>query len=356
MLELREIVNAPPYSLGKKDKEYLHTRLLSELIRYHYQKCPPYRKVLDGLQFDPTKEHDRSQFPFLPVGLFKSQELLSVGRENIVRTLTSSGTSEKGLSQIYLDHATAHNQKKALSRIITELIGKKRLPLLVVDSPSVVSDRRKIAARGAAILGFSMFATNVTYALSDSMQPDWPTIEEFCDANQGKTVLIFGFTFIIWNYLINKLIELNRTLGLRDGVLVHGGGWKKMTDEVVDNEKFKQYSQKTLSVTRIHNYYGMVEQTGSIFVECEHGYLHSSILSDVSALDENFNECAFMRSGILKLTSLLPISYPGNIVLTEDLGRVVGEDSCLCGRLGKYFEVHGRIPEAEIRGCSDTGS
>ena len=41
-------------------------------------------------------------------------------------------------------------------------------------------------------------------------------------------------------------------------------------------------------------------------------------------------------------------------VLTEDEGVVLGEDDCPCGRKGKYFVVHGRMKNAEIRGCSDT--
>ena len=32
---------------------------------------------------------------------------------------------------------------------------------------------------------------------------------------------------------------------------------------------------------------------------------------------------------------------------------VVDEDNCKCGLKGKYFNVHGRVKEAEIRGCSD---
>ena len=51
--------------------------------------------------------------------------------------------------------------------------------------------------------------------------------------------------------------------------------------------------------------------------------------------------------------SLLPKSYPGHNLLTEDIGIILGEDNCHCGIKGKYFEVEGRIPNAEVRGCSD---
>ncbi len=101
---------------------------------------------------------------------------------------------------------------------------------------------------------------------------------------------------------------------------------------------------------------GMVEQTGSVFMECEAGYLHSSIFSDVITRREDFSICAFNEAGVIQLLSLLPKSYPGHSILSEDSGIIHGEDDCQCGRLGKYFTVHGRIESAEIRGCSDTFS
>ena len=97
----------------------------------------------------------------------------------------------------------------------------------------------------------------------------------------------------------------------------------------------------------------MVEQTGSIFVECESGSLHCSIFSDIITRRADFSECSFGETGIVELFSLLPQSYPGHIILTEDEGEIIGEDDCSCGRLGKYFNLHGRISNAEIRGCSD---
>ena len=56
----------------------------------------------------------------------------------------------------------------------------------------------------------------------------------------------------------------------------------------------------------------------------------------------------------MEVVSVLPESYPGHALLTEDEGIVLGEDDCPCGRMGKYFKVLGRVKNAEIRGCSDT--
>ena len=107
-------------------------------------------------------------------------------------------------------------------------------------------------------------------------------------------------------------------------------------------------------VKNIINYYGMVEQTGSIFFECENGYLHTSIFSDIIIRKDNLSESKENEDGIVELFSVLPTSYPGHIILTEDKGRIIGEDNCPCGKLGKYFLIHGRLKNSEVRGCSDT--
>jgi hypothetical protein len=43
---------------------------------------------------------------------------------------------------------------------------------------------------------------------------------------------------------------------------------------------------------------------------------------------------------------------PYQNVLTEDLGRIAPGD-CDCGRSGKRFELLGRVPQAEVRGCAN---
>jgi len=39
----------------------------------------------------------------------------------------------------------------------------------------------------------------------------------------------------------------------------------------------KQELFDTCGLTRVHDYYGMVEQTGAIYMECEHGHLHAPV-------------------------------------------------------------------------------
>ena len=38
------------------------------------------------------------------------------------------------------------------------------------------------------------------------------------------------------------------------------------------------------------------------------------------------------------MMSILPVSYYGQALLTEDTGRIIGLDGCSCGRRGMFFE------------------
>ena len=355
MFSPSEIIDIEPYSLAHAPKEALHLHALLDLTRHHYEHCPPYRRILDLLGCDLGALSRVEDIPFIPVRLFKKYELLSVERRAVVKTMTSSGTTGQSFSKIFLDKDTSTFQTKVLTKLVSTFIGKKRLPMLVIDSRSVVQDRNLFSARGAGILGFSMFGREVEYALDDQMQLDIQKVHKFLEKHQCEPILLFGFTFVIWAHFYEALKKAGVRLPLDHGILIHGGGWKKLMDQAVDGATFKRALREVAGIGKIYNYYGMVEQTGSIFMECETGHLHSSIFSDIFIRDHrDFKNLPTGQAGLVQLVSLLPLSYPGHSILSEDLGVILGEDDCSCGRMGKYFEIRGRIKNAEVRGCSDT--
>lgn len=291
----------------------------------------------------------------IPVRLFKEFELLSVPRENVAKTMTSSGTSGQKVSKIFLDKDNTRNQTKVLTEIISSYIGKQRLPLLVLDTKLALRDRSMFSARGAGIVGFSTFGRDTAYALDENMNIDIPVIQEFLQKHEGEPILMFGYTYMIWLYVVCALREAGVSMQIKDGKLFHIGGWKKLKDQAVDSTQYNQAIRDVLGNVAVYNYYGMAEQLGSVFVECEKGHMHCSNYSDVVIRKpSDFSPLGERERGLIELLSLLPSSYPGHVLLTEDEGEILGEDDCPCGRKGKYFKIHGRIKGAEIRGCSDT--
>ncbi len=345
MLDYDELFDLPLFGLPQDEKATLYAKWLQALSEYHAERCSEYARLQQA--FGPSFA--------LPVRLFKEMSLRSVDEDEVKKTMTSSGTTGQSKSMIYLDRDTSARQTKALARIVADFAGTgKRMPMLVIDAPGTVKNRSMFSARTAGIRGFSMFGRDVTFALDDEMALDLDAIEAFIERHAGERMLMFGFTFMIWQYFVKPLEDASRNLGL-DGILVHGGGWKKLVNEAVSHDEFNERVQGVCGSVHVCDYYGMVEQTGSIAMECEYGHLHASLFSDVEMLDPfTLRPLPTGERGLVKSVSLLPTSYPGHVLLTEDEGTVLGVDDCPCGRKGKYFEVHGRLPGAEVRGCSDT--
>lgn len=355
MTDFNEVWSISPYSMEKNQKTKLLTERLCELTMLHRERCGAYRNILSALGFEDGSIVSYYDLPFLPVRVFKDLSLRSVPQENVVKTMTSSGTTGQAVSKIFLDKTTSANQQKALVKIVSDFTGKSRMPMLIIDSPSVVKNRAMFSARGAGILGFSIFASDRKYALDEDMNLDLTGVQAFLEKHAGKKILVFGFTFMIWQYFYKELLKKPGCIDLSNAVLIHGGGWKKLKNEAVEPQEFKECLQRVCGLSDIHDYYGMVEQTGCVYMQCECGHLHASIFSDVIIRRmKDFSIADVGEKGIIQVVSLLPESYPGHSILTEDEGVLLGEDDCPCGRKGKYFKVIGRMKDAEVRGCSDT--
>lgn len=344
-----------PYGLEKQAKRALLLDALNALTQWHQQQCEPYRNILNRI-FGRNAAQSMEDLPFVPVRIFKTLDLASVGKEDIVKTLTSSGTTGEAVSKIYLDRETSIRQTRVLAAIMAAFLGAKRLPMVIVDSSDLLKDRTRFNARAAGILGFSVFGRQHHYCLDDNLELKLADLQGYLRDHQDGPILLFGFTYVVWQGLYQGALKAGKKLNFgKNSTLIHGGGWKKLLDQEVSNSVFKQKLNEQLGIERVFNYYGMVEQVGSIFMECENGHLHSPVFADIIVRDPiTLEPVPFGQSGVVEVLSALPLSYPGHVLLTEDMGMIYGEDDCPCGRLGKHFAISGRLPKVEMRGCSDT--
>jgi hypothetical protein len=346
-----DLLSAPPFALAKDEKARSLGAALHALTELHRTRCEPYARAISIMH--PGTGVRLEDVPYLPVSVFKTHALRSVPEADVFKVLTSSGTTGQVPSRIFLDRETATRQTKALASIMTAVLGPQRLPMIMVDTKSVFQNRQSFSARGAGLLGMANFGRDHFYALDDQMQLDEAGLAAFLAKYSGKPLLIFGFTYMVWLYFREAAARMGADLS--QATLIHSGGWKKLVEQAVDNARFKAVLREGTGLARVYNFYGMVEQVGSVFVECDAGVLHTPSFADVIARDPRTLEAApFGSEGVLQVLSALPTSYPGHSLLTEDLGTVLGEDDCACGRKGKYFSVRGRLARSEIRGCSDT--
>ena len=128
------LLNQPPYSLKQADKEPLLLEGLNELTRYHYEKSPEYKRIIDAAWGGLKTYGSIAEVPYLPVSLFKEMELKSTALPAMV--MRSSGTTGQRTSRIIIDNETARRQSEALVASFRPILGSRRLPFLPTKTHS----------------------------------------------------------------------------------------------------------------------------------------------------------------------------------------------------------------------------
>jgi hypothetical protein len=324
----------------------------NRLTAHHKASCPLYRDYVSAV-FGDREATSLANVPYLPVRAFKTYDLKSIPDVDIFKIMSSSGTTG-AVSRIYLDRETARLQSQKLAEIFADAFSKNRFPMLVIDAESTVTDRQRFSARTAAINGFGLFSKRRDFALDDIFSVAVDRIMAFVEASRGQRIFLFGFTFVVWQNFVAELKRMNVRLDLSNSFLLHGGGWKKLADQNISSERFKAEILEWTGCSDVRNYYGMVEQTGTIFMECPHGHLHAVSGADVLVRDPaSFAVLPHGAEGLIEVFSSIQKSYPGHAILTEDVGHTLDGAHCACGRKGTIVKIAGRLKKAEIRGCSD---
>lgn len=354
-MNIEQLFTNNPYCLKAKEKQRLLAKILWKLTLRHKNHSPPFRHILEALPTLLDPKDNIEDLPMLPVRLFKAGEFRSVPQHSVTRILKSSGTTSQIPAHIYIDKKTIELEVKAFASVVRSVTGKKNCPMILVDRSSTAENDAQFNVRGYTLRGWRNLSSDCLFLLDDSMNIKWAKLEAFLKKYKNEKIILFGLTFIIWQHLYQPLVRKKRRLDLSNGVLFHTGGWKRLNEHAKDNKAFKLKLSEQLGLKRIYNFYGMTELIGIIFLECEESHLHTPDFADIVIRDPNsLKPLPKGQKGLIQVFSLLPRSFPGHSLLTEDLGEVLGEDGCPCGRKGKYFRVHGRMPWAEIRGCSNT--
>lgn len=348
------VKNEKVFSFTESEKKKYFKKNFIEIIKHHIQKCKKYSRLLKKLNFKIENNLAIYQIPPVPVSIFKDNILYSCEKKKIVKKLLSSGTSGTKRSQIFLDPVNSIVQTKVLFQIMSHFFGKKRMPMLVIDKKHENETRDNLVASQAAVNGFSLLSKKIFYAYKSNGEVNFDDIKIFNDSFNKEKKIVFGFTDKVYNFFFENKNQL-RYQKFNNCTLLHGGGWKKLESKSIDSKIFKTTLKKNYYFEKIVNYYGLIEQTGSIFVECDKcDAFKCSIYSDVFIRNKNFDiENKENKIGLLQLMSLLPSSYPGNNIITEDLGMICSNKICRCSFKGKLFRVLGRSKNSEVRGCAN---
>jgi phenylacetate-coenzyme A ligase PaaK-like adenylate-forming protein len=356
-----QLLAIPPYGLPPEERQAALLALLKDELQYASSRNPEYQNYIEHWPVDTRSAQRISDLPYLPVGLLKAQPPLSlVEPEEVKRILTSSSTTGQMPSRIALDLPTARRMTKGVVAIAQDFIGSSRRPYLVVDVPGSTRGGPELGARGAAIQGLQPFASEVTYCLEldqdGDLTLDRDKLRHFAESQGPSPVLVYGFTYILWKYLIKPLIAENISVEMPNVHILHSGGWKLLLEEAVDKKSFNNGVARVFGccADRVIDFYGMVENVGVIYPDCSEGNKHVPAFADILVRNPlTLEQVSEREQGIVQVCSVLPTSFPGNLLLTEDIAEIVSYDGCRCGRRGTCFRFVGRVAKAELRGCGN---
>ena len=357
-----KLVKEKAFSYTEAERKALFDPALKEELCFHYDNNEMYRKFCDNKGFNPHYfSGDINEIPPVQVSVFKElgRKLNSVPKEEIKLTLQSSATF--GIpSSIPVDSITSKRQARTMIKVVSDFIGNERKPFLIMDVDPSSGFRQILGARYAAVSGYLNFASEARYFLKVNEHNqyffDIEGIEEYIKQLNNQNCVVFGFTYILYSEVLRPLKEADKAYKLPEGSkIIHIGGWKKLESEKVSKEEFNQLAKDVFGVETedVIDIYGFTEQMGLNYPDCPCGYKHTSVYSRVIVRDVVTKKpLGPGEEGLLEFVTPIPHSYPGNAVLTDDIG-IIEEGDCEYHRGGTRFKVIGRLKKAEIRGCGD---
>jgi hypothetical protein len=348
-----------PYGLAPEGKAEYLGKELGHLLAHHAARCSPYKRLVDDWQrHRESDEISAESYPFVPASLFKEYELCST--DEPAMQIQSSATTSTTHAKIFVDRKTRKRQTLSATKVWTDFAGADRRPYIVFDVESSARGGGSMSARGAAILSLMHLASDFHFVCreaADGIEIDPEALEQALDAVGNRPFIAYGFTYIL--YQSHRTLS-SGSLPLRrahpDSLLLHSGGWKKLEGIAVDKPTLNELVASVWGLTpdRVIDFYGTVEQVGVPFPDCPERAKHVPYWADVIIRRaDDFGACDVGEAGLLQLVNCLPLSAPNHSILTEDLGELVTQDGCGCGRRGRAFVFRGRAPRSELRGCSD---
>ncbi len=349
---MSQLLELSPYC-ARPDTEFLGE--MNELTRLHIEGSPALARVWKN--WKPAEQIEK--LPFLHVGIFKSVDF----RQNrpglrFVRTLESSSTTGSNPSRIPLDEESSGLQARSVAAILSDFVGGGKRPLLVVDSVQSLRVSGTVSARIAAALSLRPLASDLFFLLdSQGSRVAGDALRRAAESAKSGSgeLLVYGFTWALWQTW-ERIVADAELSSLLTGIrltFLHSGGWKKLENQKVSRGGFDAMLRGSGAPgSRVLDFYGLVEQVGVVYPLCESGSRHVPVWADVLVRDSYTMRSLTDEPGQLALMNCLAKGAPYHSVLTEDLGRIIPGD-CPCGRSGKRFELLGRIPKAELRGCAN---
>jgi phenylacetate-coenzyme A ligase PaaK-like adenylate-forming protein len=353
----QKLLESDPFDFSLAAQE-LFVKSFRENALHHYQNHLFTQRLWDYMGFHPHQiesEKDLEKVPGTMVHLFKEHAFCSAPAQDIVLTLTSSGTGGQKTQQ-FLSQESLDNVKK-LAFSIHQRLGmasdRKYNYLCFTYDPKKANDLgtaftdellTNFTDKNEVYYAIQWDESEKSFALNE--QGVLRTLKRFSESEFPTRIL--GFPAFLYE-IINKH-NISVDLG-EDSWLQTGGGWKSKADKEIPKSEFREFIHDRLGIPPHHqrDLFGMVEH-GIPYVDCELGQLHIPNFSRVYVRSPRSLEILpDGERGLLHFLCTYNFSYPAASLLTTDYGRM---GKCDCGLGGKILILEGRAGVTKHKGCA----
>jgi hypothetical protein len=320
-------------------------RLALDLFAFQYEHNPAYSRFCSSFGLDPKSVRSWTEIPPVPTGAFKEARLATFPVEQEIQTFRTSGSTTQRRGELHLD--TLELYEASLLATLRAYLRPEEDPIrFAVLAPSARdapdSSLSYMLDAGVRVLGTD---ESRFYVHAKSWNPE-RLFNDLADAREPVALVGTAFAFV---HFLDFLLERSVRLELPEGSRVmETGGFKGRSRELT-REELHGAIEQALSVPgrRIINQYGMCE-LGSQFYE-------ATLRTDEPTRTKRIPPWVRTRivdpatlkeapTGEIGILIHYDLANTGSVlaVQTSDLGRSVQDG----------FEVLGRAPDAEARGCS----
>jgi len=359
----RELLGWMAEPKWQEDETRFETLAL-RVFAHQFRHCPPYARFAEARGRTPECVTDWREIPPVPTGAFKEVPLRGFPPAETVKVFRTSGTSGQKRGTLRLDTLALY-EASLLSSLETLLVPDRRGDSLENPRPKPIHTR--VLAPSAAEAPESslshMFATFLAKFGSSASGFDVvenrlcaePLIEHLQHAQEsGEPILLCGtaFSFV---HLLEFFAHEDRAFSCPQGSRVmETGGFKGLSQEMPAADLYAGL-EKLLGIPPSHmvNQYGMTELGSqfydSVWVDPEGPrrklgppWTRVRLLDPESSLE--------VKPGEPGMVVIYDLANSGSVaaIQTADLGRAVP----VPGGGPPGFEILGRRPGAEARGCS----
>lgn len=312
----------------KSEKEF--NTLALEVFNFQFENNKVYRSFCDLLYIHPSDVKKAEDIPFLPIGFFKTHNVVSSVQKPVI-SFSSSGTTGSVTSKHHVTDLSIYEESylssfKQFYDAIEDYVVLALLPSYLEREGSsliyMVDDLIKKSKHPES--GF--YLNNL-----DEINEKLITLDQ-----SGQKVLLIGVSFALLDLIEQYQFQLKNT------IVMETGGMKGRRKEIIRPE-LHQLLKDGFGVSEIHSEYGMTELLSQAYSK-GNGIFECPPWMKVFTRDteDPISIQKVNRTGGINVIDLANINSC-SFIATQDLGKIHNDDS---------FEILGRFDHSDIRGCN----